>query len=368
MQPVRAGVIGCGGIALGKHLPALAELGDAVRVDAFCDLILERAEEAKARFGHPAAGVFTDYRRVLDLPLDAIYVLTPNRWHAEITVAALSAGKHVICEKPMATTAREADAMVRAAEEAGRVLTIGYQNRWRPDAQYLKNLCEQNALGHVYYARALALRRRGVPGHGVFLSQTEQGGGALIDIGTHALDLALWLMDNYEPRMVVGATFHELAEREGEVNPWGQWKPSAFEVEEAAFGFIKMADGSLISLESSWAMNLLEVGEAEVILAGTEAGADMRDGVRINRAEFGALATIRPELKGRRMRYTGVDLASRPELTEARQFLRAVRGEAPPPAPAKEAAVVTAILEAVYTSARTGEPVWLGGREPDRKG
>ena len=355
---VHVGVIGCGNIAMGKHLPALTEI-PGVEVDVFCDVVAERAEAARQRFGHATSGVVADYRAILDRPLDAVYVLTPNRWHAEMTIAALRAGKHVLCEKPMAITGQDADAMVAAAEEAQRILTIGYQNRWRPEAQYLKRVAEEGALGRIYFAKALAVRRRGVPIYGVFLSEAEQGGGPLIDIGTHALDLTLWLMNNYQPKMVVGTTFRALAERSGEVNPWGVWDPQQYTVEDAAFGYIQMTDGALIWLESSWALNTLEVGEAQAVLCGTQGGADMRQGVRINGTAHGALVTQIPDLAVKHAQYTDVPLETRPGLTEAKSFLRAVRGEAVPLVEPWQAAVVTRVLEAIYTSARTGQPVWL---------
>ena len=133
-----------------------------------------------------------------------VHVLTPNRDHSYITVDALEAGKHVMCEKPMAINTAEAQKMIDAAKRTGKKLTIGYQNRFRPDSRYLKQVCEAGDLGEIYYARAQAIRRRAVPTWGVFLDEEKQGGGPLIDIGTHALDLTLWTMNNYEPEMVVG--------------------------------------------------------------------------------------------------------------------------------------------------------------------
>ena len=125
-----------------------------------------------------------------------VHVLTPNRDHSYITVDALEAGKHVMCEKPMAINTAEAQKMIDAAKRTGKKLTIGYQNRFRPDSRYHKQVCEEGDLGEIYYARAQAIRRRAVPTWGVFLDEEKQGGGPLIDIGTHALDLTLWTMNN----------------------------------------------------------------------------------------------------------------------------------------------------------------------------
>ena len=191
---VRVGIIGCGGIANGKHLPSLHKLKNVALV-AFCDIVLERAEKAKAKYGTPDAMVTPDYRVLLDDPtIDVVHVLTPNRWHSEITVAALEAGKHVMCEKPMAINSLEAKKMLDAAERCGKKLSIGYQSRHRPDSLYLKKEVEDGTFGDIYYAKATAIRRRAVPTWGVFLDEYAQGGGPLIDIGTHALDLTLWML------------------------------------------------------------------------------------------------------------------------------------------------------------------------------
>ena len=279
---LRVGIIGCGGIANGKHMPALAKL-DTVEMVAFCDTREERAVKAAKDYGTADAKTYTDYRELLaDETIDVVHVCTPNSSHAEISIAALEAGKHVMCEKPMAKTAAEARRMVEAAERTGKKLTIGYQNRQRADSQYLYNACRRGDLGDIYMAKARAIRRRAVPTWGVFLDKEKQGGGPLIDIGTHALDLTLWMMNNYRPKYAVGTVYHKLGQRENSANAWGPWDPKKFQVEDSAFGFIVMEDGATIYLESSWALNSLEVGEGRTILCGTEGGADMEDGLRIN--------------------------------------------------------------------------------------
>ena len=206
MSKIKAGIIGCGGIGNGKHLPALAACKDRVEVVGFCDIIKERAEQACAQYGAEGAKVYTDYKEMLkDESIQTIHVCTPNRSHSFISIDAMEAGKHVICEKPMAKTYAEAKAMVECAKRTGQILTIGYQNRYRSDSMYLKTLCNAGELGEIYYAKGHAVRRRAVPTWGVFLDEYEQGGGPLIDIGTHALDLTLWYMDNYKPKLVVGS-------------------------------------------------------------------------------------------------------------------------------------------------------------------
>ncbi|MEG2004057.1 MAG: Gfo/Idh/MocA family oxidoreductase, partial [Clostridia bacterium] len=274
-RTVKIGIIGCGGIANGKHLPALAKLPN-VKMVAFCDLIPQKAEEAAKKYGTPDAEVYTDYKKLLkDKEIEIVHVLTPNRSHSFITVDALEAGKHVMCEKPMAINAAEAKKMLDAANRTGKKLSVGYQNRQRPDSLYAKHECDEGNLGEIYYAKATALRRRAVPTWGVFLNEYEQGGGPLIDIGTHALDLTLWCMNNFKPKYCVGTTFKKLGDKFPTGNPWGDWKKEDFTVEDAAFGFIVMQNGATIVLESSWAINMLDCAEAVTTLCGDKAGLDM---------------------------------------------------------------------------------------------
>ncbi|HIW34292.1 MAG TPA: Gfo/Idh/MocA family oxidoreductase, partial [Candidatus Paenibacillus intestinavium] len=278
----RIGIIGCGGIANGKHLPSLSKL-DNVELVAFCDIDLNRANEAAQKYGSAQAKVYSDYTELLmDDTIDIVHVLTPNDSHANISIAALEADKHVMCEKPMAKTAVDARRMVEAANRTGKKLTVGYNNRFREDSLYLKQLCDAGELGHIYLGKAHAIRRRAVPTWGVFLDEEKQGGGPLIDIGTHALDMTLWFMNNYKPKVVLGTKYHELSQRENAANAWGPWDPKQFTVEDSAFGMIVMENGATVMLESSWALNSLDIDEAKSSLSGTEAGADMKNGLRIN--------------------------------------------------------------------------------------
>ncbi len=350
MDRIKAGIIGCGAIARDKYLASLREL-DRTDMLAFCDIELTRAQSAAHEFGAPGAKAYTDYRLLLELPLDVVYVCTPNRSHAPVSVAALDSGKHVMCEKPMALNGDEAAKMLEAAKRSGKLLTIGYQNRFRQDSQYLKQACASGMLGEVYFARANALRRRGVPTWGVFLNEYEQGGGPLIDIGSHALDLALWMMDNYRPRYAVGTVFHKLNRDTQTANLWGDWDPDLFMVEDSAFGFIVMENGATIILSASWALNTLEVGEGRVSLSGTRAGADMQDGLRINGVRFGRQYTERPDLG------KGDDARQKPAVLEQEIFLKAVLGQGELCILPEQALTVSRILDAIYTSAKTGKPV-----------
>lgn len=354
---MRAGIIGCGGIATGKHLPSIKMQGD-IEIVAFCDLVIERAEACKKEYGWENAKIFTDYRELLKEDLDAVYVLTPNREHSSITIDALHAGKHVMCEKPMAKTAKEAKAMLKAAKETGKILTIGYQNRYRSDSAYLKAACDHGDLGEIYVAKAHAIRRRAVPTWGVFLDEEAQGGGPLIDIGTHALDLTLWMMNNYAPESVMGSVYKKLGDQTETANAWGDWDPAQYTVEDSAFGFIKMKNGATIMLESSWALNSLEVDEAKTTLCGTKAGADMKDGLRINSVKYNRQITEKPELDPAGVAfYDGA--GDDPGMLEQQTFYDAVMNGNDIVVKPEQAYVVTEILEAIYQSAKTGKPVFF---------
>lgn len=358
MEKIRAGIIGCGGIANGKHMPAVKNLKD-VEMVAFCDLELEKAQKAAKEYGTPDAKVYTDYKELLkDKSIDTIHVCTPNRSHSFISVDALEAGKNVICEKPMAINYTEAMKMIDAAKKTGKILTIGYQNRYRPDSQYLKAECEKDTFGDIYFAKARALRRRAVPTWGVFLNEYEQGGGPLIDIGTHALDLTLWMMNNYKPKYVVGTTYHKLNEQTGTANAFGDWKPEEFTVEDSAFGFVVMENGATIILESSWALNTLEVGEAITAFSGTKAGADMFQGLRINGVNNSRQYVTNPDFSsGGVAFYDGG--AIDPNTMEQRIFYNAVQGKGELCVLPEQAATVTRILGGIYESSKTGKPYYF---------
>ncbi len=357
MRVLNVGVVGCGGIANNKHLPAMKRVGN-FNIVAFCDLIEERAAKAKEEFGTPDARIYTDYQELVKEELDAVYVLTPNSSHAPIAIAAMKAGKHVMCEKPMAKTFAEAQEMVKTAKETGKILTIGYQNRYRGDSQYLKKACINGDLGEIYYAKAHAIRRRAVPTWGVFLDEEKQGGGPLIDIGTHALDLTLWMMDNYEPVSVTGSVFRKLADQKDTGNAWGDWDPEIFTVEDSAFGFIKMKNGATIQLEAAWALNSLEVDEAKTTLCGTKAGADMKDGLRINRVQYGRQCVEKPDLDAAGVAFFDGD-TGKPEDEEQKIFYAAIVDGKQLTVLPEQAMVVTQILEAIYESAKTGKTIYF---------
>ena len=354
---VKIGIIGCGGIANGKHMPALKQV-EGVQMVAFCDLIVEKAVKAAAEYGTPDAKVYTDYKELLkDESIEVVHVLTPNRSHAEITIDALYAGKHVMCEKPMAKSAEDAKRMVEAAKATGKKLTIGYQHRHKAASQYAKQMIDRGDLGEIYYANCYAIRRRGTPNWGVFLNEYEQGGGPIIDIATHSLDLTLYLMNNYEPAMVLGKT-HKSLEHPEAGNIWGDNGVSTTPLEEAACAMIVMKNGATIMLETSWALNIdTPIQEGSCRLCGSKSGLSIiNNELKLNKIELDRQVDSRVELgAGGVAFYSGS--AATPPVVEARAWINSIINDEAPVVRPEQACVVSEILEAIYTSSKTGKAV-----------
>lgn len=366
MKKLKIAVIGCGGIANQKHFPALSHQKDKCEIVAFCDIIEERAQKAAKEFGSEGAKVYTDYHELLkDETIDVVHVCTPNVAHSPITVAAFEAGKHVMCEKPMAHTTEAAEAMMEAWRKSGKKFTVGYQNRFRKDTQMLHKACEAGDLGEIYFAKAHAIRRRAVPTWGVFPDKSKQGGGPLIDIGTHALDITLWMMDNYEVDSVTGSVFEKLGHlpEATEGNMFGPWDPEKYEVEDSAFGYIKMKNGATIFLESAWAINMKDNREAATTLCGTKAGAEIIGGMSreggydlvFNKTTHGLLTEENLSAGGSIAFFSGA--SDKEEDIECGQWLDAIIEDKDPLVKPEQAFVVTKILDNIYKSAREGHEI-----------
>lgn len=356
MSKLRIGIIGCGSIANKKHMPALKKI-DEVEMVAFCDIVEERAAKASQNFGTKDAKVYTDFNEMLkNEKLDVVHVCTPNNMHAPATVASMEAGCHVMCEKPMAKNVEQAQQMLDAQKRTGKKLTIGYQNRFTPEQLYLHEVCENGDLGEIYYAEAEAIRRRAVPTWGVFIDEEAQGGGPLIDIGTHALDMTLWHMNNYKVKSVKGSVFKKLGKQTRTGNAWGDWDTEKYTAEDSAFGFVTMENGATIIVKSSWAINLAESREAMCVLAGTKAGADCHDGLRINYVKYGKQVIEKVATDTGGVAFNDGEKIFSSDI-EARQWIDAILNDTQPCVLPQQAFVVTQILEAIYESAKTGKTI-----------
>lgn len=360
MSKLKIGVVGCGGIANQKHFPALKANGELNEIIAFCDIVVERAEAACKEFGAPGAKVYADYHELLANPeVEVVHVCTPNVSHSEITIAAFEAGKHVYCEKPMSHSPIEALKMVDAWKKSGMQFTVGYQNRFRPEVQNLHAACAGGDLGDIYYAKAHAIRRRGVPTWGVFMDKAAQGGGPLIDIGTHALDITLWCMGNYDIDAVTGSVFYKLGNlpQATEGNLFGPWDTEKYEVEDSAMGFIKMKNGAAITLEAAWAINMLESREASTTLCGTLAGAEIHSGMSYSKNELIYNRGRNNQLMHETLSPIGGVAyfgggGGEEGIIDCAQWLNAIKNGNQPLVKPEEALTVTQILDAIYLSAK----------------
>ena len=343
-------------------MKANGELNELV---AFCDIIEERAVKAAKEFGTPDAKVYTDYRDLLaNEEVEVVHICTPNVSHSEIAIAAFEAKKHVYCEKPMSHDPAEAEKMVEAWKQSGMKFTIGYQNRFRPEVLNLHEACRKGDLGDIYYAKAHAVRRRAVPTWGVFMDKAQQGGGPLIDIGTHALDITLWCLGKYDIDSVSGSVFYKLGSLPEAVegNIFGPWDPETYEVEDSAMGFIKLKDGSTISLEASWALNMLESKEASTTLCGTKAGAEIHSGMSYkedeliyNRSRNNQLMEERISSLGNVAYFEGG--AGEAGNIDCKQWLEAIINDTEPLVKPEEALAVTKVLDAIYKSAAQNKEI-----------
>lgn len=355
-KKLRFGIVGCGVIANSKHMPSLKRQPEAELV-AFCDIDRAKAEKAAREFGTPDARVYEDYRELVkDSGVDVVHVATPNRSHCEITVAAFEAGKHVLCEKPMAANAADAQKMIDAWKKTDRKFSIGFQWRFRPETLYLYDLCSKGELGEIYYGRAQSIKRAGAPTYGSYLSKEAQGGGALTDSGPHSIDLTLWLMNNYLPISVSGSVFDKLKTRT-EGNRTGPWKVEDFTVEDSAFGHVKMANGASVFIEASWLLNVPEDAPHITTICGTKGGADLLEKrVRLTGLVDGQITSYFPDVPG-------ADPAKWfPKFLgdyEASHWVHSILYDEEPLVSPYEALVVSKIIDAVYASSESGKAVYF---------
>jgi predicted dehydrogenase len=336
------------GVGMGRHHARMYRECHEAELVALCDKDPERL--AAAARDLEVDRTFTDTEELFRLPeLQAVSVALPNYLHAPVTIAALKAGLHVMCEKPLAMNAAEAAAMVAAAREAKRLLMVHFNSRFTEQAQFVKAAVDQGELGDIYYARSGWHRNRGVPGlGGWFTTKQLSGGGALIDIGVHRLDLALWFMGFPEIASVSGACYNhlasEIAAREGRT----------FDVDDLAAGFVRFTNGATLTLETSWASHTEQREEMWTQLFGTRGGALIRNleegyqfEARLYKDVAGALVEARPK--------TGV----RHRETAQSHFVRCIRDGRAPMAPGEHGLAVMRVLDAIYESARTGREVQL---------
>ncbi|WP_411843248.1 Gfo/Idh/MocA family protein [Salinicoccus sp. HZC-1] len=343
MSKIRLGFIGVGGIATGRHIPTFRTF-DEVEITAVQDVNKERAMKVANELGIPE--FFSDIQDMYP-HVDAVVICTPNKFHAPISIDAMNHGKHVLCEKPMALTTDECARMIEAEKRNGVKLHIAYHYRFMKEAIAAKKIIERGTIGAPIVVRVKGLRRRKVPGWGVFTNQELQGGGALIDYGCHLLDLAMYLMGDVKPVEVSSSTYNHLS-RTNTVNEWGHFNREAFEVEDHVSAFIRFDNGASMLFETSWAANIPE-DENHISISGMKAGLDVFD-MKVNQADEDLMTTMRID-------YIKVDEPY--SRLQAQNFISAVKYDAPLRVKSHEAKEVSKIIEAIYKSSKEQRSVIL---------
>ncbi len=355
-KKLKAAVIGAGMIPTRSHIPAYQRLPN-VEVVAVCDVKLDRAQAAAKAAGVPNA--YADYKEMLakEKP-DLVSVCTPNMFHAQMSIDALQAGANVICEKPMALTYKDAQAMVDTAKKVGKQLTIAFSNRPRADVQLLRRYAEQGLFGDIYYVNAQYLRRSGIPGYGSWFTNKDMaGGGSMLDIGVHYLDLALWIMGHPKPVSVAASSYAKFGPRAMGLGGWGADilpPPQRCDVDDMVVTRVMFENGATLLVQASWAA-YLKSGERIQVL-GTEMGADcypVLNGadhpIRLYDDMNGEAVEIIPDLP--RVAVSG-------HAAVIEEWVKNL-DQPEAPIPAWQGAMTAQIIEAAYKSAETGEMIKL---------
>ena len=354
MEKLKIGIIGTGNIA-NVHIGGYKAHSAKCDIIALCDIdepkMLARAESLGIDHSH----CYTDYNEMLEKEsLDAVSVCTWNAAHKGAAIAALNAGCHVICEKPMAMNAAEAEEMEKAAKENGKLLMIGFVRRFGNDADVIKKFIEGGTMGDLYYAKASYLRRSGCPG-GWFGDKEYSGGGPLIDLGVHVIDLCRYLAGSPKPVSVYGVTYNNLGNSRA---VGGQsWVSSSlgkdfkYDVEDFASALIRFDNGFTLSVEASFNLNL-KTDRGEIELFGTKAGAKIDPRVEFFSDMNGMFVDIKP-FGDTSLSFDGLF------SNEIGHFVSSILGECECISKASDGVVLMKILDAIYKSAETGKEVTI---------
>ncbi|NMB96266.1 MAG: Gfo/Idh/MocA family oxidoreductase [Clostridiaceae bacterium] len=343
---IKIGIIGTGNIAQNAHIPSYLKQKD-VEIVAVCDINETRVKEVADKYNIKHYTTKIEDLVSVD-EVDAVSVCTNNNAHMAAAVAAAKAGKHILCEKPMAMDVSQAEAMLKAAKENNVIFMMGFVNRFRADTKVIKTLYDAGKFGDVYYARAVWLRRRGTP-LGWFTDLSKSGGGPVIDIGVHVIDLAWYLMGKPKPLSVSSVTYDKIGDYKTKgVSRWIAFDTDnlVFETEDSAAGLIRFENGASMSFDVSWAINAKEIGSHAQIF-GSKAGA------RTNPLE------IYDEQENYLIDSTPVVNSENAFDNEISHFLECIRENKQPICPAEDGFYVQKILNGIYDSAKQGKEVIL---------
>ena len=344
-KKLRVACIGAGGIA-NAHLTEFAKMKD-VEIVGLADPIMESMVKKAEQFKIPLDNCFTDYKAMLaKLKPDAVSVCSPNGAHEENAIAALKAGAHVLVEKPMAMNAKQAQKMIDIAKRAGRKLVIGFQYRYDGRSAFLREAVENGTFGNILYGRVQALRRRGIPNWGVFGRKDLQGGGPMIDIGVHCLEMCHFVMGSPKPVAAVGNCFTYLGNKPSTTKSnWPNWDWKSYTVEDLAVGMIRFENGAMLNMEASFAAHI-EKDVWNFGLMGTKAGGQW-DPAAIFTDQNSHMVNITPA-------YVPDNGWGGIWPVKMRNFAEHCLYDKPTLAPAEDGLMVQKMLDAIYESAANG--------------
>jgi predicted dehydrogenase len=348
-KTLKVGIIGVGGIA-SLHLPGW-QASEQAELVAGCDVdaaVLQKwgQENGVKKLVTNPAELFSDP------DIDIIDICTPNNYHAPLAVAAMEAGKHVLCEKPLAPNPVAIREMMAARDKTGQMLMTAQHFRFSGSAKAMKAELETGVLGDIYHARSWMLRRAGIATRPGFIYKKHSGGGACIDIGVHILDLTLWFMGNPKPVAVSGVARKELARREGVFSIWGGEVPVDMDVEEFAAAFVRFDNGAILVFEVSWLLHHdTPLEDMQMWLYGT------RGGCHWPKCEVLQSNYATQQFYNRTLKLT--DDILEPHAQECVEFAQAVAEGAPSPVPAEQSLQVISILDGIYRSQESGKEVTL---------
>jgi len=346
-KTLKVGIIGLGGIA-NLHAGGWKE-SPLAEVVAGCDI--DPATFARWKKEHGLKKFTTDPAELIADPgIDIIDICSPNNYHARQAIAALEAGKHVLCEKPLAPTVEDIRRMIAARDRAGRLLMTAHHFRFTGAARALKAEIEAGALGEIYHARAWWLRRSGAPIRPTFIYKEQAFAGVGLDLGVHVIDLVLWLMGNPQPVSVSGVARAEIARQEGAFSRWGGAIPKGFDVDEFSAAFVRFANGASLIIEVSWLLHhTAEQDDVQTWLYGVKAGAHWPSCVLYE------TNNALQQHYDRALKLTEDKI--RPHYLECVEFAEAIVDGKPSPVPSEQSLQVAQILEALYLSQEIGREV-----------
>ncbi|GIO95822.1 MULTISPECIES: Gfo/Idh/MocA family protein [Paenibacillus] len=352
MKSINIGVIGTGSISA-MHLQSYQKHANA-NLLAVCDLNEERAQRAAEKYG--ATKVYTDYNELLaDPEIDAVSICTWNNTHAEISIAALNAGKHVLVEKPLCRTVEEALQVQEAVKSSGKLLQVGFVRRYDPNAQMLREFADKGEFGEIYFAKASSVRRLGNPG-GWFSDIERSGGGPLIDIGVHVIDLCWYMMGRPKPVSVSANTYRKLGNRSN-VRNLSFYKAADYDaekntVEDMANAMIRFENGASILVDVSFTLHAKENLQS-VKLYGDKGGFEIDPEVVIVTEKHDTIINIQPQTDSTGFAF---DAAFQSEVDH---FISSIENGTSPLSPVEDGVEIMKILCGIYESAEKGVEVLL---------